>query len=90
MGVMVQEQTGLFHLQSTDMSYLIQIVDGYPVHVYWGSRLKHRESMPDLLIHTPAGAGLDRLPQEYPQYGSGDFRNPAYQSNLKTERGLRN
>lgn len=83
MGVMVQEQTGLFHLQSTDMSYLIQIVDGYPVHVYWGSRLKHRESMPDLLIHTPAGAGLDRLPQEYPQYGSGDFRNPAYQVELE-------
>ena len=83
MGVIVQEQQGLFHLQSSGMSYLIQIVDGYPVHVYWGSRLKQRESMEGLLIHTPAGAGLDRLPQEYPQYGSGDFRNPAYQVELE-------
>ncbi|MGN7167535.1 alpha-galactosidase [Paenibacillus cellulositrophicus] len=83
MGVIVQEQAGLFHLQSSGMSYLIQIVDGYPVHGYWGGRLKHRETMGDLLIHTPARAGLDRLPQEYPQYGSGDFRNPAYQAELE-------
>lgn len=83
MGVIVQEQAGLFHLQSSGMSYLIQIVDGYPAHVYWGSRLKQRESMESMLIHTPEGAGLDRLPQEYPQYGSGDFRNPAYQAELE-------
>ncbi|MFD1956070.1 alpha-galactosidase [Paenibacillus thailandensis] len=83
MGVIVQEQAGLFHLQSSDMSYMIQIVDGYPAHVYWGGRLKHREPMSDLLIHTPERAGLDRLPQEYPQYGSGDFRNPAYQVELE-------
>ncbi|MEC0177635.1 alpha-galactosidase [Paenibacillus favisporus] len=83
MGVIVQEQAGLFHLQSSGMSYLIQILDGYPVHGYWGGRLKHRETMGDLLIHTPVRAGLDRLPQEYPQYGSGDFRNPAYQAELE-------
>ncbi|WP_046501862.1 alpha-galactosidase [Paenibacillus riograndensis] len=83
MGIIVQEQAGLFHLQSSGMSYIIQIVDGYPVHVYWGSRLKHREPMSGLLIHTPKQAGLDRLPQEYPQYGSGDFRNPAYQVELE-------
>lgn len=83
MSIIVQEQTGLFHLQSSGMSYIIQIVEGYPVHVYWGNRLKHREPMSDLLIHTPKKAGLDRLPQEYPQYGSGDFRNPAYQAELE-------
>lgn len=83
MGVIVESQTGLFHLQSSGMSYMLQIVDGYPVHVYWGSKLKHREPMGDLLINTPEKAGLDRLPQEYPQYGSGDFRNPAYQVELE-------
>lgn len=83
MGIIVQEQMGLFHLQSSDMSYIIQIVDGYPTHVYWGGKLKHREPMADMLIHTPRGAGLDRLPQEYPQYGSGDFRIPAYQVELE-------
>lgn len=83
MGIIVQEQAGLFHLQSSGMSYILQIVDGHPVHVYWGSRLKHREPMSDLLISTPKKAGIDRLPQEYPQYGSGDFRNPAYQVELE-------
>jgi alpha-galactosidase len=83
MGIIVQENTGLFHLQSAGMSYLIQIVDGYPIHVYWGDKLKHREPMADLFIHTPEKAGLDRLFQEYPQYGSGDFRNPAYQVELE-------
>ncbi|WP_310551576.1 alpha-galactosidase [Paenibacillus glufosinatiresistens] len=83
MGIIVQEQTGLFHLTSTGMSYILQIINGYPAHIYWGSRLKHRESLTDLLIHTPNQAGLDRLPQEYPQYGSGDFRNPAYQVELE-------
>lgn len=83
MGIIVQEQTGLFHLQSSGMSYIIQVVDGFPVHVYWGDRLKHRESTADLLPHTSATAGLDRLPQEYPQYGSGDFRTPAYQVELE-------
>ncbi|GIO15638.1 alpha-galactosidase [Cohnella xylanilytica] len=83
MGVIVESQTGLFHLQSSGMSYILQIVDGYPAHVYWGSKLKHREPMEGLLIHTPEKAGLDRLPQEYPQYGSGDFRNPAYQVELE-------
>ncbi|MFC4102392.1 alpha-galactosidase [Paenibacillus xanthanilyticus] len=82
MGITVQEQTGLFHFTSSGMSYLIQIVDGYPVHVYWGGRLKHRDRMDNLLMHVPERAGLDRLPQEYPQYGSGDFRNPAYQAEL--------
>ncbi len=83
MSIIVQEEKGLFHLQSSGMSYLIQIVDGYPVHVYWGATLKHRATMNELLIHTSPGTGLDRLPQEYPQYGSGDFRNPAYQVELE-------
>jgi len=83
MNVIVQEEEGLFHLQSSGMSYLIQIVDGYPVHVYWGGRLQHRAAINHLLVHTWQGTGLDRLPQEYPQYGSGDFRNPAYQIELE-------
>lgn len=36
MSFIVEEQTALFHLQSSQMSYLIQIVNGYPAHVYWG------------------------------------------------------
>lgn len=83
MSIFVEEESGLFHLQSSQMSYLIQIINGYPTHLYWGGKLIHRGSMTDLTVSTPKNAGLDRLPQEYPQYGSGDFRNPAYQIELE-------
>ncbi|KAA9005375.1 alpha-galactosidase [Paenibacillus spiritus] len=82
MSIYVREQEGLFHLQSEGMSYILQIRDGLPVHLYWGGRLEERESLDGLSVKTPEGAGLDRLPQEYPQYGSGDFRIPAYQAEL--------
>lgn len=83
MSIYVLEDQGLFHLQARNMSYVIQIVDGFPVHVYWGGKLRQDGNLAGMLIHTPEGAGLDRLPQEYPQYGSGDFRNPAYQVRLE-------
>lgn len=82
MGVYVNEEQGLFHLQSKQMSYIIQVVDGLPLHAYWGKRLQADRNLHGLLVGVPMGAGLDRLPQEYPQYGTGDFRNPAYQVQL--------
>ncbi|ULO06779.1 alpha-galactosidase [Paenibacillus sp. 19GGS1-52] len=82
MGIFVQEDKGLFHLQSKGMSYIIELVNGYPVHVYWGKKLR-KDSNLDALLNHGGNTGLDRLPQEYPQYGSGDFRNPAYQVRLQ-------
>ncbi|MDR9852139.1 alpha-galactosidase [Paenibacillus sp. VCA1] len=82
MGIFVNEAQGRFHLQSKRMSYVIQIADGLPLHVYWGKKLRSESNLQGLMIGMPEGAGLDRLPQEYPQYGSGDFRNPAYQVQL--------
>ena len=82
MSIYVNEDQSLFHLQSKQMSYVIQIVDGLPLHAYWGKKLRADRNLQGLMVGVPAGAGLDRLPQEYPQYGSGDFRNPAYQVQL--------
>ncbi len=63
------------------MSYIIQLVNGTPAHVYWGKKLHENGNLTGLL-NTQKNTGLDRLPQEYPQYGSGDFRCPAYQVQL--------
>ncbi|AIQ45866.1 alpha-galactosidase [Paenibacillus sp. FSL R7-0273] len=94
MNIYVDESLGLFHLQSKDTSYIIQLVEGYPSHVYWGSRLRHDSSLTDALqlrerssfspnpVPGKPSLSLDALPQEYPQYGTSDFRRPAYQAQL--------
>ncbi|HTG67679.1 MAG TPA: alpha-galactosidase [Candidatus Udaeobacter sp.] len=79
--VQFHEAEGIFHLQSKAMSYIIQLVNGTPAHVYWGKKLHDNGNLTGLL-NTQKNTGLDRLPQEYPQYGSGDFRCPAYQVQL--------
>ncbi len=76
------EQEQIFHLQSKEMSYILQINNGYPLHVYWGKKLRNEGNLNNLL-HYPDFASIDRFPQEYPQYGTGDFRNPAYQVRLE-------
>lgn len=82
MAIWVQEDKGIFHLQSTGMSYVIGLVNGYPAHLYWGGRLREGSNLDGLLLPVAHGS-LDRLPQEYPQYGTGDFRVPAYQAKLE-------
>ncbi|SET97561.1 alpha-galactosidase [Paenibacillus sp. NFR01] len=94
MNIHVDESLGLFHLQSKGTSYIIRLVEGYPAHIYWGSQLRHDRglaSLPELrerssFCPNPVPGkheiSLDSLPQEYPQYGSSDFRQPAYQALL--------
>ncbi len=82
MAIYIQESSLLFHLQSKETSYIFQIIDGYPAHLYWGRKLRH-DSYLEQLPGTPNTTNLDRIPQEYPQYGSGDFRMPAYQVQLE-------
>lgn len=95
MSIFYHEQEGVFHLQSKDMSYVIQLVNGYPAHAYWGKKLRSEGNVSSFLrfvercsfipnsVPMDKSISLDTLPQEYPQYGSGDFRNPAYQVQLK-------
>lgn len=95
MAIFFHEQEGLFHLQSKDMSYVIQLVHDYPAHAYWGKKLSVEGNLTGLLQHIERcsfipnsvpednSVALDTLPQEYPQYGTGDFRTPAYQIQLQ-------
>ncbi|MNM65433.1 Alpha-galactosidase [compost metagenome] len=94
MSIIFDEAKGLFHLQSRNTSYVIQLVHGYPAHAYFGAKLRHDSNLEGLLtfqerasfspnpIPEDKSISLDSLPQEYPQYGTSDFRSPAYQVRL--------
>lgn len=95
MAIYYEEAEGLFHLQSKDMSYVIQLVRGFPAHAYWGKKLRHDGNLSSILqfiertsfcpnpLPDVKSISLDTLPQEYPQYGTSDFRHPAYQVRLE-------
>lgn len=90
MGITHDEKTNIFHLQTNNSSYILQVYDtGYIVHLYWGKKL-HTISDNSTLITNPSDYNpvdddlpIDIIPQEYPSYGSGDFRHPAYQIQLE-------
>ncbi|CRK82320.1 alpha-galactosidase [Neobacillus massiliamazoniensis] len=90
MPIVWNEKDRIFHLSNSRMSYLIQIVHGkYPAHLYWGRHIQVQQPSSILTFKgrafsptTESGDknfSLDTLPQEYPAFGNGDFRNPAYQ-----------
>src|SRR5690625_4325600 len=81
MPIFVHEESKTFHLQSRNTSYIFQVSNGYLAHAYWGKKINDNQDLTSLLYHQKDDF-LDRLPQEYPQYGSGDHRSPSYQVQL--------
>jgi alpha-galactosidase len=95
MSIFYDQSHQIFHLQSSGMSYAIQIIKNkYLAHLYWGKRL--RSGKLDYLLQfaertsfcanpDPADPSfsLDTLAQEYPGYGNSDFRFPAFQLQLE-------
>ncbi len=84
----------IFHLQGKNTSYVMQVMgDNYLTNMYWGKRIQnYRKSNPVAFFDrgfspnpTPTDRtfSLDTLPQEYPAYGNGDYRTPAYQLQLE-------
>lgn len=89
-----------FHLTTKNSSYLLAIYKGaYPIHLYWGARVYGDDALwsleapyrraDRLLSPMPDDAdfSLEYLPQEYPAYGTSDFRPCAYQ--IRDENGDR-
>lgn len=78
-----------FHLTTKNTSYILQIhKEGYIAHVYFGRKLKNFNSSNLLTLSqrpyiSNCPVSLDSLLQEYPSYGTGDFRNPAYSIQLE-------
>lgn len=84
----------LFHLQSKNVSYVLGVTkQGHLAHYYWGKRirggnlsqlleLQERASFSPSTDLEQLSYSLDTLPQEYPSFGSSDFRQPAFQAQL--------
>lgn len=88
--ILIDEEKKMFHLRGKNTSYVMQVLEGgYLAHLYWGKRVTaYRQS--NRIIYMDRGFSpnppnkdstfsLDTIPQEYPGYGNGDFRTPAYQ-----------
>ncbi|TCL70869.1 alpha-galactosidase [Hydrogenispora ethanolica] len=94
MGIVYHEAQRMFHLQSSQMSYGMQVMkSGYLAHLYWGRRLRslpagpllEQQGRPFSVTPDPddPAFSLDTLAQEYPAYGNSDFREPAFQVQLE-------
>ncbi|WP_280769607.1 alpha-galactosidase [Salipaludibacillus daqingensis] len=91
MPIYFNEKTKEFHLQNKGLSYIFTIMKNNQLgHLYYGKRIRNRESFQHLYREQPRAGmscvfegdlsfSLDILRQEYPAYGSTDYREPAYQ-----------
>ncbi|WP_294096253.1 alpha-galactosidase [uncultured Cetobacterium sp.] len=91
MHILVNQKNLEFHLYNENISYILKVLDdGTLGHLYFGKKIKHRDSYQHLVQFTSAevpvtpnalddkrGFCKDILLQEYPSYGNGDYREPA-------------
>ncbi|WP_155286832.1 alpha-galactosidase [Lacticaseibacillus zhaodongensis] len=83
------KQRQIFTLQNKQISYIIQLIHGYPVKRYFGPRLKAFNGSARLEDFNHAFAvasdaspySMTTLPFEYSTSGTGDYRTPGYQVN---------
>ncbi|RCW64228.1 alpha-galactosidase [Saliterribacillus persicus] len=91
MAIYFNEQAKEFHLQTENTSYILNILRNEQLgHLYYGKKVKHRESFDHLLalgyratvsnvIEDDTAYSLELIKQEFPSYGTTDFREPAFQ-----------
>ena len=83
------EKERSFKLRAKDTDYMIKISDGeYLAHVYFGNKVPDEDLSYLLRLdespYTPStnnrdkASYMDTLPFEYPCFGTGDFREPAF------------
>ena len=91
MPIIYNEKTREFHFYNQEISYIIKILDNdQPGQLYYGKRLTHKEdfshlfeyAMRDMSPYAFEGDStfsLENIKQEYPTFGCGDMRFPAYE-----------
>lgn len=99
MPIFFNEETKECHLQSDQVSYIFKVLENNQLgHLYFGQRLTHRENFNQLfyvgkkdntcfVTGASEDFSLDLIRQEYPTYGTTDFREPAHQ--IMQENGSR-
>ncbi len=92
MPIIFKKDTNQFYLHTDHSSYIIELLDGrIPLHVYWGKPLDAIAPAMDwdssfATMFLAWDTGIEHthfnttggLPLEYPVYGSGDMRDPAF------------
>ncbi|MGG6433658.1 alpha-galactosidase [Anoxybacillus sp. D401a] len=92
MPIFINESLGQFHLQTKESSYIFCVLkNGQLGHLYYGKKVNHRDNFSHLfqLPNEPIGNAtflykgdqtfsLEVIKQEYPSYGTTDFREPAF------------
>ena len=90
MSIVFHEKTRDFHLYNDKISYIFQVLrNGQLGQLYTGARLRDREDFSHLaelgfrdmapcIYEGDTTFSLEALRQEYPSYGTGDMRYPAY------------
>ncbi len=81
------ENIGQFQLDTKDSSYVMQLREGFLLHLYWGERIdtgdhSYMRWEQGRAAFSPRMEGcrgfiLDDTPLEYPCFGRGDLRSPA-------------
>ncbi|MFQ7310873.1 alpha-galactosidase [Drancourtella sp. An210] len=91
MAIQFHEKSKEFHLFNDKISYIIKVLEnGQLGHVYYGKHLTDREEFGYLIEYARrdmapypmegrSNFSLEHLKQEYPTYGSGDTRYPAFE-----------
>jgi alpha-galactosidase len=99
MPIVFNNETREFHLYNENISYIIKILKNNQLgHLYFGKKIHHRASFEHLLKVVGRGMtvcvfendndfSLENIKQEYPSYGTTDFRYPAHQ--IRQENGSR-
>lgn len=97
MEILFNSATQEFHLFNNHFSYIIKVLrNGQIGQLYFGKKIKHREDfshlieaknrpMTQYLYEKDYSFSLEHIKQEYPCYGTTDYRYPAFE--IKQENG---
>jgi len=97
MGILFHQETKTFHLYNKEVSYIIRIMEnGQLENLYYGKAIRDREDFTHLheemsrpltsvCIPEPGVLNMQCTKQEYPVYGTGDYRSYAF--TVKQESG---
>src|SRR5690625_4635699 len=89
--IIFNEKTMEFHLQAKDTSYIFTILRNNQLgHLYYGKKIRHKDSFAHLITERnrsnvsniyggQENFSLEVCKQEYPSYGTTDYREPAFQ-----------
>ncbi len=88
---MIEFNNGTFHLSNNHVSYIMKVLKNNQLgQLYFGKKIRHNNNFDHLIVERAVTLApcvfegdldfsLETIKQEYPAYGTGDFREPAYQ-----------